>query len=337
MEEKSLARMIGFVRSLGAKALITDMNNGPHPPEKMAVREKWLDYFDNHFYIDHPQWLGTRLHLPFRIRNLDIFDYPEGPGMSGADRAASMRLPTMPYTITEWNFSGPGEFRYQGGLYTAALAVRGRWDGLWRFTYAHGIQNLFDSSKAASGSFDVMLDPIQQATERALVSLYLRGDASDGEDFVKIDRAAKAMTVDTPRTQGGFARADGAFETAALRVRLAGAHGAVWATAVDGKPLAESTRILLTHLTDVQNTGIQWADAEQHILLKRGRLPMIARKGTAEVSLAVAPGAWKAYALGTDGARRGEVPVTRKDGLLALTADTARDPANATLLYELVR
>ena len=337
VEERSLARMIGFVRSLGAKALLTDMNNGPHPPEKMAVREKWLDYFDNHFYIDHPKWLGTRLHLPFSIRNIDIFDYPAGPGMSGADRAASMRLPTMPYTITEWNFSGPGESRYQGGLYTAALAVRGRWDGLWRFTYAHGIQNLFDTSKAASGSFDVMLDPIQQATERALVSLYLRGDAADGENAAKIDRAAKAMTVDTPRTQGGFACAGGTFATSGLRVRLAGAHGAVWATSVDGKPLAESKRILLTHLTDVQNTGVQWADAEHHILLKRGKLPMIARKGTAEVTLTVAPGAWKAYALGTDGARRAEVPVTRKGGSLALTADTARDPANATLLYELVR
>jgi hypothetical protein len=257
--------------------------------------------------------------------------------MSGADRAAFVRLPTMPYTITEWNFSGPGEFRYQGGLYTAALAVRGRWDGLWRFTYAHGIQNLFDTSKAASGSFDVMLDPIQQATERARVSLYLRGDAVDGEDVAKIDRAAKAMTVDTPRTQGGFARAGGTFATSDLRVRLAGAHGAVWVTSVDGKPLAESKRILLTHLTDVQNTGVQWADAEHHILLKRGRLPMIARKGTAEVSLAVAPGAWKAYALGTDGARCADVPVTRADGQLRLAADIARDPANATILYELVR
>ena len=350
IEERSLARMIGFVRSLGAKALLTDMNNGPHPPEKMAVREKWLDYFDNHFYIDHPKWLGTRLHLPFRISNIDIFDYPGGPtvsckgvgalatpGMSNADRAASLRLPTMPYTITEWNFSGPGEFRWQGGLYTAALAVQGKWDGLWRFTYAHGIQNLFDTSKAASASFDVLLDPIQQATERALVSLYLRGDAPDGGDFAKIDRAAKTMSVDTPCTQGGFGHAGCAFATSGMDVRLAGAHGAVWATSVDGKPLAESSRILLTHLTDVQNTGVQWADADHRILLKRGGLPMRARKGTAEVSLKVASGAWKAYALGTDGARRGEVPVAWKGGTLSLTADTARDPKNATLLYELVR
>ena len=278
-----------------------------------------------------------RLHLPFRNRNLDILDYPEGPGMSGADRAASVRLPTMPYTITEWNFSGPGAFRYQGGLYTAALAVQGRWDGLWRFTYAHGIQNLFDTSKAASASFDVMLDPIQQASERALVALYLRGDAADGENVAKIDRAAKTMSVDTPRTQGGFARVGGGFATSGMDVRLDGAHGAVWATAVDGKPLAESSRILVTHLTEVQNTGIQWADPEHRVVLKRGGMPMRARAGAADVSLKVAPGPWKAYALGTDGARRGEVPVSFAEGRLRLAARTAQDPQNATLLYELVR
>ena len=64
---------------------------------------------------------------------------------------------------------------------------------------------------------------------------------------------------------------------------------------------------------------------------------MRARVGAADVSLKVAPGPWKAYALGTDGARRGEVPVSFAEGRLRLAARTARDPANATLLYELVR
>ena len=73
-----------------------------------------------------------------------------------------------------------------------------------------------------------------------------------------------------------------------MRVRLSRAHGAVWAAAVDGKPLAEAGRILVTHLTDVQNTGVQWADFKHRIVLKRGVLPMMARKGKAEVRLAAA-------------------------------------------------
>ena len=337
VETNGLPRMIGFVRSLGAKALLTDMNNGPHPPEKQAVREKWLDYFDNHVYIDHPSWLGARLKPPFRCRNIDILDYPDGTGMSRADLAAAVRISSMPYTITEWNFCSPGEFRYQGGLYMAALAARGKWDGLWRFDYASRSSQMFDGVDEGLGFFCVTLDPVQQANERALVALYLRGDAPDGVDAAKIDRVKKSMTVDTPRTQGGFARADGEFETSGMYVRLAGANAAVWATTVDGKPFAESARILVTHLTDVQNTGTQWADATHRTILNQGGMPLLARSGTAAVKLAVAAGVWKAYALGTDGTRRSEVPVTCADGCVSLSAVTARDPANATILYELVR
>ena len=35
----------------------------------------------------------------------------------------------------------------------------------------------------------------------------------------------------------------------------------VWASSLDGAPLRVSRRILVTHLTDVQNTGAEYADA----------------------------------------------------------------------------
>ena len=47
-----------------------------------------------------------------------------------------------------------------------------------------------------------------------------------------------------------------------------------------------------------------------------------------------AKGRWM---LGSNGARRGEVPVSFAEGRLRLAARIARDPANATLLYELAR
>ena len=43
------------------------------------------------------------------------------------------------------------------------------------------------------------------------------------------------------------------------------------------------------------------------------------------------------WTLGSNGARRGEVPVSFAEGRLRLAARTARDPKNATLLYELAR
>ena len=68
-----------------------------------------------------------------------------------------------------------------------------------------------------------------------------------------------------------------------------------------------------------------------------GKLPLLAEVGRAEVSLAVPAGDWTCWALETDGTRRSQIPVAFKDGRLQLTADIARNPAAATILYELIR
>ena len=81
----------------------------------------------------------------------------------------------------------------------------------------------------------------------------------------------------------------------ACLVCLGGA--AIWASAVDGAPLAQSKRILVTHLTDVQNTGARFSDESMKILLKWGGLPHLMRRGRAEVSLAVDAGAFTVYVL----------------------------------------
>ena len=62
------------------------------------------------------------------------------------------------------------------------------------------------------------------------------------------------------------------------------------------------------------------------------------RAGRAEVELALSGAAKPAvYALNADGSRRGEVPAEWKGGKLRFTADTARDPDQATYVYEITR
>ena len=121
-----------------------------------------------------------------------------------------------------------------------------------------------------------------------------------------------------------------------MQVQLTGA-ATVWASSLDGKPLAESGRILLTHLTDVQNTEIVYGDRRLTVLRASGHLPYLMRAGVAEVALAVRPGSYKAYALAADGKRRGEVPVRFENGRLGITCSVARDPAEATYVYEIER
>ena len=118
----------------------------------------------------------------------------------------------------------------------------------------------------------------------------------------------------------------------------------IWASSLDGKPLTESARVLVTHLTDLQNTGARFADADRSILLDWGRLPHLVRAGEAKVELKlqcqlpIADNSFRVFALGTDGRRECEVPSdwSPAAGILRFTA-SVRQPFGACLYYEIVR
>ena len=332
IEEKSWARMKAAVKETGAKALLTDINNGPHFARKNDFREREFDYFDNHAYVDHPQWLGERLKLPARQRNVNLLDYDESP----LDKLASVRIKSMPYTVTEWNVNCPSPYRSAGGLYMGAVASKFRFDGLWRFTWSHGLDGLLEGKQPGNGFFDVMRDPVMQANDRAFQALYQRGDA-DGLDAMKRDDAAKTFVVETPKTQGGFAFAGGKVKTSALEVRLWDADATVTAIAVDGAAdLVRARRIFFSYLTDVQTEGRTWMDPERTIIEKLGDKRLLAHAGRAEVALRlVAPEGYEVWACETDGARRERVSVTAADGKLTFAVRIARG-SPVRLVYEIV-
>ena len=105
------------------------------------------------------------------------------------------------------------------------------------------------------------------------------------------------------------------------------------------QPLAETRRVLLVHATNVESTGIRTLDLPNSLtVFDHGRLPFLMRRGTADVSLAVARDGWQVYALSPGGRRLRDVPY-RFDarGWMRLLCDTAADPSRATFAYELVR
>jgi hypothetical protein len=95
--------------------------------------------------------------------------------------------------------------------------------------------------------------------------------------------------------------------------------------------------LLLTHLTDVQNTGTTYADEGRRILLAWGSQPHLMRAGRATVKIRLAAGAWQVWTLTPGGRRRQVVPSSYADGQLTFVADVAADPACASYLYEIVR
>ena len=144
----------------------------------------------------------------------------------------------------------------------------------------------------------------------------------------------------------------------------------VFATSLDGAPLAESRRILVTHLTDCRARGFATTDELGSIILRwngagnpDGTMPLFLKEGTAQIELALTPrsgdlqarsadltprsgdftdeataGGFVVHALGTDGRRECEVPCAfdPATGLLRFTA-SVRQPFGGCMLYELVR
>lgn len=167
-EARMVARMKAFLRDeIGCKALISNYNCGAHYTTLQPVCEALYDYVDDHFYVDHPHFLEKKWSLPSRCG------------------AAFTRLADKPFTVSEYNFSGPGMFRGVGGIMTGAMGALQDWSALWRFAYAHRLENMFDGEGSAS-YFDVSTDPLSQASERASLCLFLRRDLAPAAEKVAI-------------------------------------------------------------------------------------------------------------------------------------------------------
>jgi hypothetical protein len=418
MEDRLVVRLKAFLRDeLGCRALVTDRSSWTNRAPDQVPRSELFDYVDDHFYVDHPVFIERSWQLPSRCENRN----PLKNEAMGAQGIVFTRLLDKPFTVTEYNYSGPGRFRGVGGIVTGAIGALQDWDGIWRFTFSHSRDTVLGGG--AMGYFDMAGDPLSLAAERASICLFLRGDlaplrntyamvlpkdevlkmadnipmnrtgwpwlswyarlgtivadtppawatwwgrypevyatksdairklfaplqaesreAGDlpaaGDGAVMIDKESGLFVLKTPRTCGGFTE-QGIVDAGDLIFDVGDTAATVWVSALDDKPVRESSRLLLTHLTDVQNSGIRYAEKSRKTLLAWGGLPHLMRNGKAEVRLAVKPAeAFDVYALSTSGRRVASVETHVVKGRLAFTAAVDGQPESATLLYEIVR
>ena len=437
-------RMKSFLRDeLGCKALITNTNSWTNHVTGQQARMLY-DYVDDHFYVDHPNFLGKPWQLPSRCQNTS----PVLRGAFGGRDRCFTRLFDKPFTVTEYDYCGPGRFRAVGGILTGALGALQGWGGIWRFAYSHNRESLF--SPARMDYFDLASDPLGQASERASLCLFLRRDMAtaphslaigmtpgdlespkgrvplvaprwnwaawvtrvgtqvlddpaastslsallplawntpvaayakaaavalnpydaDDEKIVELlrergiagDSAAPdpakltfrsetgqmtldgpndIMILDTLRTAGGYAPAGRTIQTHdnTLSVTLEGSDATIWVSSLDGRPIRQSRRLLVTHLTDLQNTKIKYAEEARQTLLDWGEIPHLVRAGKATVRIALeGAGKYKVWALSTSGRRMGGLKTAGGGGFLQFQADVSGGLSGfVRMFYEIAR
>jgi len=107
------------------------------------------------------------------------------------------------------------------------------------------------------------------------------------------------------------------------------------AAATDDRPVQQSGRILLLHLTHVLNTEQTFRDPEKTILEAWGNTPLLIFRGEAEIKLTGEFTGYRLYAIDFDGSRLFPVAVERRGGKLCFRAETI-SRGKAVAAYELV-
>lgn len=121
------------------------------------------------------------------------------------------------------------------------------------------------------------------------------------------------------------------------RVNNQKGRGVFAALSRDEKPLAESRRILIFHLTDTQAFQSEFSSPTMNCIKSWGKLPHLAARGEADIRIALPAGEYRLFSCDTAGKRLAEVPIQSDvDGKLKFEAKVFR-PEGQVFVYELVR
>ena len=143
----------------------------------------------------------------------------------------------------------------------------------------------------------------------------------------------RTFTVMTPRSEGFVGRAGSVLRGKNVSGRIDGSFASILVASCGKTELAESRRILILHLKDCLNSGLRFTSGERHSVDRFGGLPVLVRKGGAEISLrSRLSGGAELHALDLSGKRIGTLPVERRGGRLHFRLDNS----NGVFAYELL-
>lgn len=190
IEPRFFTRVQKLVREeIGSRVLLTNFNGVHEYAGTLAVRAPLYDFVESHFYLAHPSFLGDGwggASHTWQVGPLSERNVPQS-------EQAFIRNPSKPFSITEWDYTPPNIYRGSAGLLIGSMAALQDWDSLYRFMVGSEPKWLADNV-GGFDFFDLLRDPLRRMTERAVVTLFRRGD------LARIEPTCALVIDDVART-----------------------------------------------------------------------------------------------------------------------------------------
>lgn len=151
---------------------------------------------------------------------------------------------------------------------------------------------------------------------------------------LRLDTANKTFTVATPRSES-ITLKSGDLQAGVLSVKKATCFQTVSAISLDDKPIAESSNLLIIHLTSLSNTEAHFGNGKLTVLKHRGKMPLLIYRGQIIVELNTEY-PFNISALSADGTTLGKITGKMINGKFSFSADPGGFPGGV-MAYHLTR
>ncbi len=157
-------RLLAWLRESGVRVPLTGSNH--RETQGMTYLREDYDYVDNHQYWDHPRFPEKRFRLPYQFKQQSAVAQTARTPRN----IMAARVFQKPYTVTEFNYVRPNQYRAEGGVVISAYAGLQDWDGLYNFDYSSGELN---GVGKISDNFSIAVDPISLLGDRVSSLVFL--------------------------------------------------------------------------------------------------------------------------------------------------------------------
>lgn len=290
-----------------------------------------FDIHDCHSYVDHPSGDIPQRTIDGEHPLAEFPNYVNAESSKYKD--VYSKRPGVPHTLSEWNHCTPNSLRGLGAMYGSAYLRSFGWNAVWRFAYAQGAGNLFETT--TPNSFDVAKDEVMKASEAGVVSFYLRGDISDPAS--QVVASDSDLSIVTDKSELLYREAMGVKTAGLLTADTRIYPATILITSMDGQSLASSGKILLANITDCAGNGATYSDDTKKVTVAYGTGQML-RISESDIQMKINnPEQCTVYELDTDGQRKSQLASSVVDGKLCFSISVRGTDGKAHIYYEISR